>query len=71
MGFHMAKGKDTAMDDYFGETGFLEWFYKKYNIEQTSFWETPFLDEANNDEKEALQLFFKYLDDYNREMIKK
>jgi len=71
MGFHMAKNIDEAMDEYFGETGFLEWFLKKYKIKQTSFWQTPFLDEANNDEKKALEIFFKYLDEYNREMVEK
>lgn len=68
IGFHMAKSNDTAMDNYFGETGFLEWFFKKYNIGQTSFWKTPFLDEANQDEQKALELFFKYLDEYNNEI---
>jgi len=68
MGFYMAKNNDGAMDEYFGETGFLEWFFKKYNIRQTSFWRTPFLDEADQDEKKALELFFKYLEEYSKEM---
>ena len=67
MGFHMAKSSDNEIDDYFGEAGFLEWFFQKYNLEQTSFWETPFLNEANNDEKKALQLFFEYLEKYDQE----
>lgn len=71
MGFHMAKKHDTAMDEFFGETGFVEWFFKKYNIVQSSFWQTPFLDEANQDERKALELFFKYLEEYNKEMNEK
>lgn len=27
----------TTMDGYFDENGFLEWFHKKHNVEQTSF----------------------------------
>lgn len=71
LGFYMAKNHDTVMDKYFGETGFLEWFFKKFNIGQTSFWMTPFLNEANQDERKALELFFKYLDEYNKEMGEK
>jgi DNA gyrase/topoisomerase IV subunit B len=67
IGYHMAKNNDDAMDNYFGETGFLDWFFKKYTIEPTSLWRTPFLEEANQDEGKALELFFKYLDEFNNE----
>ena len=50
--------------------GFLEWFFKKYNVGQTSFWQTPFLDEADQDERKALELFFEYLEEYNMDMTK-
>lgn len=66
MGFYIAKNNDVDMDAYFDECGFLEWFYKKYNIEKSSFWITPFLEEAKNDEKKALDIYFKYLDEYQK-----
>jgi DNA gyrase/topoisomerase IV subunit B len=70
MGFNMARNRDVSIDEYFSENGFLEWFFKKYNIAQTSFWHTPFLEEAKQDEKKALELFFKYLEEYNTENSK-
>ena len=54
----------------FSDTGFLEWFFKKNNITQPSSWMTPFLDEADNDEEKALELFFKYLEEFDREKNK-
>lgn len=53
-------------DKYFGNPGFLSWFYGKYNIEKTSFWKDPFLKEANGDESKALELFFAYLEEYSK-----
>jgi hypothetical protein len=58
---------NALKDEYFGEDGFLEWFWKKYNIKYPSFWQTAFLDEANDDEKKALELYFGYLDEYYKE----
>lgn len=69
IGFEMAKENATAIDDYFSENGFVEWFLKKKGIENISFWETPLLEEANNDEEKALHLFFEYLEKYNQEVF--
>lgn len=71
IGYHIAAQNDEG-DGYFDQQhGFLQWFYNKYNIEQTSFWETLFLSEAQGDDKQALLLFFKYLEEYQKENIKK
>jgi len=67
MGYFLAKGKN---DEYFGDNGFLEWFHKKYNVKQTSYWQTPFLEEADSDEAKALVLYFKYLEEYYNEKKK-
>lgn len=66
IGFLMAKQSDKQIDTYFDKPGFLDWFTEKYNIKQTNFWYAPFLDEANGDEKLALELFFKYLEEYSK-----
>ncbi len=70
LGYLMAKKTNSHDDDYLGEFGFLEWFYKKYNIKVTSFWETPFLEKVKNNEEKALQLFFSYLEEYQNEKNK-
>ena len=70
MGFHMT-GHETIKEDRYFNPGFIEWFYKKYNIRETSFWETPFLEEAKNDEKKALDLFFNYLEEYSKTFVDK
>lgn len=48
-------------DYYFGNNGFFEWYCHKYNKGPYSFWEAPFMEEAKDDEKKALQIYFKYL----------
>lgn len=67
VGFRNGKDSDSPFDDFFGENGFLEWFFKKYEIESPSFWETPFLDKVNQDQEAALELFFTYLEEYSKE----
>jgi hypothetical protein len=66
LGRHLNKNTDAKPDKYFDEPGFIQWYFKKYNIADTSFWQTPFLEEAKGDEKIALDLFFKYLDEYSK-----
>lgn len=54
-------------DKYFSlEYGFLKWYYNKKGINEVYFstWEYPFLLEASDDEFMALQLYFKYLQEY-------
>ena len=63
-GFDAAKVSDDEFDSYFGKYGFVEWFLREENLQPTSFWETPFLDKANGDEKVALQIYFEYLEKY-------
>jgi hypothetical protein len=36
IGYLVAKNDNELEDIYFGELGFIEWFYKKYNIDNTS-----------------------------------
>jgi len=66
MGSLMTANRDTAVDKYFDNPGFIEWFFDKYKIERASFLRTPFLEEANGDEKKALDLFFNYLEEYSK-----
>jgi len=62
-------------DFYFGEQGFLSWYKQKYTPRERSFWHDYFLEEANNDEIQALNLYFDRLDEnyswYKSEGIKK
>ncbi len=51
-------------DFYFGEKGFIKWYAGKYNPEKMSFWHDYFLKESNNDESEALALYFTRLEEY-------
>jgi hypothetical protein len=52
---------------FFGEDGFLKWSWQKYNLTQPSFRLHHYLEFANGDEREALDLFFKDLEMYNSE----
>lgn len=65
LGRHVNKSNDAKPDRY-DEPGFIDWYFKAYKIENTSFWQTPFLKEAKGDEKKALDLFFKYLEEYSK-----
>ena len=69
IGYFTAMQDGSVMDEYFGRNGFLEWFYRKYNIENKSFWEIPFLEMANHDDAQALLIYFEYLEKY-RNVIK-
>lgn len=71
IGSYMASTEERVMDNYFEENGFISWFFQTSNIKPTSCWETPFLDEANQDEQKALELFFKYLEEFQNSMIGK
>ena len=70
MGFQMT-GRDPIIEDRYFNPGFINWFYKKYKIRETSFWETPFLEQAKNDERIALELFFQYLEEYSKSLTEK
>lgn len=66
-GYMMAMYVMNKKDRYFDEPGFITWFFDRYNVKQTSFWNTPFLDEAKGDEQKALELYFNYLEEYSKE----
>jgi hypothetical protein len=66
MGFLMAKNADTPIDNYFDNPGFITWYLNTKKITWASYWHTLFLEEAKGDEKEALDLFFKYLEEYSK-----
>jgi len=53
-----------VQDFYFGDSGFIEWYTKKYNLPQLSSWENYFLDEAKDDEVKALEIYFARLEEY-------
>lgn len=65
IGRHLNKSSN-AKPDRFDEPGFIDWYFKTYKIESKIFWHTPFLEEAKGDEKKALDLFFKYLEEYSK-----
>jgi hypothetical protein len=67
IGFEMAKTSDNEADYYFGENGFLDWYFKMFPERFSSYWTDSFLIEANNDETLALEIFFNYLERYKNE----
>lgn len=64
LGFSMAKPDDMLMDPYFGRGGFLDWYFTQYPERLSSFWTDSFLEEAQDDDELALNLFFDYLERY-------
>lgn len=74
-GFSNANGEASDIDElfgengFFGESGFLKWFYKKQNKTPGSFWHGLFFELADNDEVKALDLFFEYLEKYSNEKV--
>jgi len=52
---------------FFGEEGFLKWSWRKYNLGNPSSRLHHYLDFTNENENEALDLFFRDLDVYNSE----
>ena len=71
LGYQMAeKMNSIETDEFFGENGFFNWFMKIKGIEFTSSIETPFLNECNNNEKKALELYFEFLEKYRFEKSK-
>lgn len=52
---------------FFGEKGFLQWSWDKYNLGQPSYRLHHYLDFAGGDEKIALDLFFDDLESYHSE----
>jgi len=72
IGFDVGTDETSNYDPYFGndkEDGFLEWFRKKYKPKDASYWTNYFLVEANNDDRMALQVFFKYLEEFSKEKM--
>ncbi len=66
VGCNLARNPDFK-DTYFDDGGFLEWMDQKYHIGQPNSWTTPFLDQSNDDERKALELYFNYLEEYHNE----
>lgn len=50
-----------------GENGFLQWSWNKYDLGHPSFGLRHYLEFANGNEKEALDLFFEDLEAFNLE----
>lgn len=68
LGYQMAENMNSfETDNFFGENGFNDWFMKLKGIEFLNSIETPFLDECNNNEENALELYFEYVDKYRTE----
>lgn len=51
-------------DFYFGDNGFLTWYRDRYKPKEMSFWHNYFLEEADNDDEKALEIFFERLEEY-------
>src|SRR5688572_7356695 len=69
-GYTICLDINSAADRYvgaYGKPGFVEWLFRKKNVPFASHWEQPFLQEANNDEQKALQLYFQYLEEFSRQ----
>ncbi|OJJ20998.1 hypothetical protein BKI52_10510 [marine bacterium AO1-C] len=61
-------GRSQINDDgFFGEQGFIQWLLHKKGNPKVSFWEVVLMEEAQNDEYQALELFFRYLEEYQKE----
>jgi len=54
-------------DDFFGKQGFIHWLLHKKGNPKVPFWEVVLMEEAQNDEHRALELFFEYLELYQKE----
>lgn len=68
LGYQMAENMNSVeTDDFFGKNGFTNWFMKLKGIESLNSIETPFLDECNNNEQKALELYFEYVEKYRTE----
>lgn len=71
LGYQMAENMNSVKtDDFFGEIGFTNWFMKLKRIEFLNSIETPFLDECDNNEQKALELYFEYVEKYRIEKSK-
>lgn len=64
VGFLMCGLQVVKQDSYFGVNGFIDWFVEKKKLEPLTFWETPFVEEANYSQEDALWVYFKYLEEY-------
>ncbi len=52
------------LERFSGDNGFLVWSWKKYNLRNRSFKLDHYLEFANADEEQALNLFFEDLEAY-------
>jgi hypothetical protein len=52
------------LERFSGENGFLQWSWRKYDLGRPSFKFYHYLEFADGDEKEALDLFFEDLEAY-------
>jgi len=64
-GYHFSDSISQRQPDfYFGNNGFLIWYKDKYKPTEMSFWHDYFLEEADNDDEKALDIFFERLEEY-------
>mgnify|MGYP003467683578 FL=1 len=54
-------------ESFFGEHGFLQWSWRRYDLGHPSFRLHHYIEFANGNEKEALGLFFEDLEAYDSE----
>jgi hypothetical protein len=64
--WHLDKSGEY-LERFSGEKGFLQWSWRKYGLEDPSFTLHHYLEFANGNNKEALDLFFEDLEMYNLE----
>lgn len=67
LGYSVGRTIARQEDDFYGEHGFIPWLLHKKGNPRVSFWEVILMEEANNDEYRALELFFEYLEEFQQE----
>ena len=66
IGHEMGKSAESSTDTTFVD--FLKWYENKNSLPRASYWKQYFLNEANQNETLALELFFRHLEEYNNEI---
>lgn len=59
--------KGEYLERYSGENGFLQWSWRKYDLQNPSVKLHHYLEFANGNEKKAIDLFFEDLETYRSE----
>lgn len=60
---HLTNGQQY-LNDFFGQNGFLQWSWEKYSLGHPPYRLDHYLEFTNENEQEALNLFFDDLEEY-------